>query len=75
MSIKRQVMQVIEARIKEAQVACDLEVKILKENKWENINRSLNELCARIKAIVENYRSDKAEVEARHVNSILSKVL
>lgn len=82
MSIRRQVLRAIEAKIAEAQEACDCEVRNLEAERKgsiartrEALNQAIRTFFVELGRIKTSFRNRKEEIEARHVNSILSKVL
>lgn len=82
MSIKKQVMKAVYAKIAEAQQACDAEVANLVVERKGSTARARQALSdafrtffGELARIKQSFQNRKAEVEARHVNSVLSKIL
>lgn len=75
MNIRKAVLKAIDEKIKSAQINCDIEVNLLRKEKKDSIGRAWAILWTEIGRIRASFVNRKAEVEARHVNSILAKVL
>lgn len=75
MSIKKAVIKAIDKKLKEAQALCDSEVKSLRDEKSYSISKAISTVFEEIGRIRASYSIRKAEVEARHINNILSKII
>lgn len=75
MNIRKAVLKAINEKVKTAQVNCDVEVELLRQDRKESTTKVWRNLWIELGRIGAMFKTRKAEIEARHVNSILSKVL
>lgn len=75
MSIKREVLKAVNKKIAQAQRECDSEIAGLRAEKSSGLKRAWETLFSEVARIRKMFVIRKAEVEARHVNSILSKII
>lgn len=68
-------MNAINEKIETAQINCDVEVAILKQDRKDAISRAWESLWLELGRIKAIFKQKVDETETRHVNSILSKVL